>query len=150
MPDVYTPQMVIDGSVQFTGSDSNRATKEILEAAKSPKAAIELLPVDGADKLKVKISGLPEHENATVFLAIAEDNLATNVRRGENSGKTLEHVSVVRELKSIGNVAAQEKSFETETVFQTQPGWKKENLKLVVFVQGNQNRKIYGASRIEL
>ncbi len=148
MPDVYTPQMIIDGSVQFTGGDSARATKEILEAAKSPKAAIELL-VDG-EKLKVKISKLPEHEDATVFLAIAEDNLATNVRRGENSGKTLEHVSVVRELKSIGNLAAQEKSFETETIVQTQPDWKKENLKLVVFVQGNQKRKIYGVSRVEL
>lgn len=140
--------MIVDGSVQFTGGDGNRATKEILDAAKKPKAAIELL-IDG-EKLKVKIPKLPEHEDASVFLAIAEDNLATNVRRGENSGKTLEHVSVVRELKSIGNVAEQEKSFETETVFQTPPDWKKENLKLVVFVQGNQNRKIYGVSRIEL
>jgi hypothetical protein len=139
--------MIVDGSVQFTGSDSGRATKEIIEAAKNSKATIEL-SIAG-DKLKVKISKLPARENASVFLAIAEDNLATSVKRGENSGKTLEHVSVVRELKSIGNVTAQDKSFETETVFQTQPNWKKENLKLVVFVQGNQNRKIYGVNRIK-
>jgi hypothetical protein len=144
--DVYTPQMVVDGSEQFTGSDSAKATKSILDAAKSPKAGVEL-SVDG-DKLKVKIPNMPEHENASVFLAIAEDNLISSVKRGENSGKTLEHVSVVRELKSIGNVAPQDKSFETEAVFQLQPNWKKENLKLVVFVQGNQNRKIYGVNRI--
>jgi hypothetical protein len=140
--------MIVDGSVQFTGGDGNRATKEILEAAKDKKATIEL-SIDG-EKLKIKISKMPEHENASVFLAIAEDNLVSKVRRGENSGKTLEHVSVARELKSIGNLSAQDKSFEMETAFQTQPGWKKENLKLVVFVQGNTNRKIYGVKRIAL
>lgn len=138
--------MIVDGSVQFTGSDTGKATKEIIEAAKGAKATIEL-SID-ADKLKVKIPKLPEHENASVFLAIAEDNLVSNVRRGENSGKTLEHVSVARELKSIGSVNAPDKSFETEIVFQIQPAWKKENVKLVVFVQGNQTRKVYGANRI--
>jgi hypothetical protein len=138
--------MVVDGSFQFAGGNTNEATKSILDASKEAKAGVELA-ID-ADKLKVKIPVLPEHENATVFLAIAEDNLISSVKRGENSGKTLEHVSVVRELKSIGSVAAQDKSFATEAVFQLQPGWKKENLKLVVFVQGNQNRKIYGVNRI--
>jgi hypothetical protein len=146
--DVYTPQMVVNGSVQFVGNNSGAASKEIIEAAKNAKAPVELA-IDG-DKLKIKIAKLPEHENATVFLAIAEDNLVSSVKRGENSGKTLEHVSVARELKAIGNVSAQEKSFETEIVFQIQPNWKKENLKFVVFVQGNQNRKIYGVNRIAL
>ena len=141
--------MIVDGSAQFTGSDSGKASKEIIEAAKGAKATIELF-IDG-DKLKVKISKLPGgRENASIFLAIAEDGLMTNVRRGENSGKTLEHVSVVRELKSIGNINAQDKSFETEFVFQIQANWKKENVKLVVFAQGNKNRKIYGVKRIAL
>jgi hypothetical protein len=140
--------MIVDGSVQFAGGNAGEATKSILDAAKGRKAAIEL-SLDG-EKLKIKISKLPEHENASVFLAIAEDNLVSSVKRGENSGKTLEHVSVVRELKSIGNLNAQENSFETEAVFQAQPSWKKENLKFVVFVQGNTNRKIYGVNRISL
>lgn len=139
--------MIVDGSAQFTGSDGNRATKEIIEASKDKKASIEL-SIDAADKMKIKISKPPEgRENASVFLAIAEDNLTTSVRRGENSGKTLEHVSVVRELKSIGSLGARDEFFETETVFQIQTNWKKENLKFVVFVQGNQSRKIYGAKQ---
>jgi hypothetical protein len=138
--------MVVDGSEQFSGNDSGKATKAIMDAAKGAKATIELS--FAGDKLKVKISKLPEYENASVFLALSEDNLISNVKRGENSGKTLEHASVARELKSIGNINAQDKSFETETVFQIQPNWKKENVKLVVFVQGNQNRKIYGVNRI--
>jgi len=140
--------MIVDGSEQFAGSDGGKASKSIIDAVKSEKATVEL-SVAG-EKLKVKIFKLPEHENATVFLAIAEDGLISNVKRGENSGKTLEHVSVARELKAIGSVSAQDKSFETETVFPVQPNWKKENLKFVVFMQGNQNRKIYGVSRIAL
>lgn len=140
--------MVVDGSEQFVGTDSGKASKSIIDAAKSRKATLELSLA--GEKLKVKIFNLPEHENASVFLAIAEDGLISSVKRGENSGKTLEHVSVARELKSIGNLNAQDKSFETETVFQLQPNWKKENLKFVVFVQGNTNRKIYGVNRIAL
>lgn len=138
--------MVVDGSFQFAGGNTNEATKSIMEAAKAAKAGVEL-SING-EKLKVKISQMPEHENASVFLAIAEDGLSSSVKRGENSGRTLEHVSVVRELKSIGSLAAQEKSFETEAVFQLQPVWKKENIKLVVFVQGNQTGKIYAVHRI--
>jgi hypothetical protein len=140
--------MVVDGSEQFVGNDNGKASKAIIDAAKSRKATLEL-SING-EKLKVKIFNLPERENASVFLAIAEDNLVSNVKRGENSGKTLEHVSVARELKSIGNLNAQDKSFETEAVFQLQPNWKRENLKFVVFVQGNTNRKIYGVKRIAL
>jgi hypothetical protein len=140
--------MVVDGSFQFAGGNTGEASKSILNAVKEVKADVEL--AIAGDKLKIKIFNLPEHENASVFLAIAEDNLISSVKRGENSGKTLEHVSVARELKSIGSVAPPDKSFEAEAVFQLQPNWKKENLKLVVFVQGNQNRKIYGVNRISI
>ncbi|MDQ3089047.1 MAG: DUF1223 domain-containing protein, partial [Acidobacteriota bacterium] len=99
------------------------------------------------NSLKVKISDIPKHENATIFLAVAEDNLSSNVTRGENSGKKLAHTSVVRELKSIGLVTAQQNSFATEATVQIQPDWKKENLKFVVFVQENGTRKILGVNR---
>ena len=145
---VYTPQMVVDGTAQFVGSDLGRAGKEISSAAKNQKAKVELAVSEG--KLQVKISELPEHQFANVFLAIAEDNLSTAVKRGENGGQTLAHTSVVRELKTIGSIAAQAKSFETETAFQMRSGWKKENLKLVVFVQEDKSSKIIGVNRIKL
>ncbi len=145
----YTPQMLVDGRAPFVGSDAGRAQKAIAEALKTPKAKIELALEN--DKLKIKITDAPAHENATVFLAIAEDNLApSNVRGGENSGRRLAHASVVRELKSLGMLTAEQKNFEMESAVQLQPDWKKENLKLVVFVQENQTRKIFGTGKTSL
>lgn len=142
---IYTPQMVVDGQTQFVGSNLETANKAITDNAKNAKATIELANAD--NNLKIKISDAPKHENATVFLAITEDNLASNVRGGENSGKKLEHTSIVRELKSLGMLSAEQKNLELENALQIQPNWKRENLKFVVFVQENASRKILGVNR---
>jgi len=144
----YTPQMIVDGQEAFVGSDSNKAQKAIANAAKTPKAKIELAETE--NKLKIKITDAPAHENATIFLAIAEDNLANSVRGGENSGRKLAHTSVVRELKSLGVLPAEQKNLDLENTFQVQSGWKRENLKFVVFVQENVSRKIFGVAKKEL
>lgn len=144
---IYTPQMIVDGQNQFVGSNLDTANKAISDAAKSPKSNIEISNAN--DKLKVKISEIPTHDDAYVWLAIAEDNLKTNVKRGENGGKTLEHVSVVRDLKLLGNLAAADKTYENETALQFDPNWKKDNLKYVVFVQGKDSRKVFGVNKLE-
>lgn len=142
---IYTPQMVVDGSSHFVGSNLGEAQKTISEAAKSPKANVELSSSE--DKLKVKVSDIPKHESAAVFLAVAEDNISTDVKKGENGGRTLQHTSVVRELKPIGRILPHENEFEAEAVLQINPNWKRENLKTVVFVQENQSRKILGVAK---
>jgi hypothetical protein len=145
---VYTPQMVVDGTRHFVGSNLGEAQKAISEAAKMPKANLDLSISDG--KLKVKITDVPKHENAAVFLAIAEDNLKTDVKEGENGGRILEHTSVVRDLKPIGRMLATENQFETESVLQAQPSWKLENLKAVVFLQENQSRRILAVKQLKI
>jgi len=145
----YTPQMIVDGQTQFIGNNMAKAHKVILEAAKTQKAAIEIAAV-AADKYKIKISEIPAHGAATVFLAITEDNLTSSLKNEENSSKKPEHISVVRELKSLVFLTAEQKNFEIETILQIQSAWKKENLKLVVFVQENFSRKVLGVSRIKL
>ncbi|MEP6900776.1 MAG: DUF1223 domain-containing protein [Actinomycetota bacterium] len=145
---IYTPQMVVDGTQEFVGNDSGKAAKVINEAAKTQKGKVEI--AKNEDKLTIKISDLPEHENTTVYLAIAENNLVSNVARGENSGKKLEHQSVVRELKAIGNLNAQQKSSEIETTLPMNSIWKQENLRIIVFAQENSSRKILGVGRITL
>ena len=140
---VYTPQMIVDGQMQFAGTDLAKVQKAIVESAKSEKGKVELSTVEDKNsgtKLQVKISDLPKHEVSTVFLAVAEDNLASN-RTASSDAKRV-FTSVVRELKSLGFLAAEQKNMETETFLQFQPNWKMENLKLVVFVQENGSRKV--------
>lgn len=148
---IFTPQMIVDGRTQFAGADLAKAQKAVIENAKNTKGKIEISTAKdaGSDiKIQVKISDLPAHENSTVFLAIAEDNLAS--KRGRSATTKREYVSVVRELKSLGFLTAAQESLETEIVLQFQPAWKKENLKFVVFVQENANRRILGVNKVNL
>ena len=145
----YTPQMIVDGRFQFVGSNLGEAGKSIMEAAKSPKAKIETA-FSNENTLKIKITDIPKHGDSTVFLAFAEDNLASNVKRGENAGKNLQHVSVVRELKPLAKIEAKSNVYEQETAMSLQPEWKRENMKYIVFIQENESRKVLGIGKAEL
>jgi len=145
---IYTPQMVVDGDIEFIGSKLDRAEKAISRAAKEEKARI-FLSLDG-DILSLQISSVPKSDVCSVYLAIAEDGLSSAVRRGENAGKTLSHVSVVRSLTGIGRLGAGETSFKAEAPMSIENSWDRSRIKAVVFVQENHTRRIIGAAAIRL
>jgi hypothetical protein len=144
----YTPQMIVDGRAEFVGSNSGQASSEILKATENSKARVEIA-VD-AGHVKVVISDMPAHKDSTVFAAIAEDGISSRVERGENSGMTLEHVSVVRELKALGSMRASDSKFDGTLDVPANKDWKPENVKVVVFVQENGSRRIIGVDRSKL
>ena len=141
----YTPQMIVDGRDEFVGSDSGKASKAISNATESAKASIEV--TSERNQLNVKITNAPEHKDATIYAAIAEDGISSRVERGENSGKTLEHISVVRELRTLGMLTSAQNEFELKTDLQIAPDWNAENLKVVIFIQENESRKVIGVGR---
>ena len=100
--------------------------------------------------MKAKIANAPKHGESTVFAAIAEDGISSRVERGENSGKTLEHISVVRELKTLGTLPTDKSDVEFSSDFNLGPEWNRENLKVVVFVQENESRKVIGVVRVKI
>lgn len=145
---IYTPQMIVDGQKQFTGSQFDTAINSVKETARTKKADVEMSFEN--KNLIVKISDLPAHDDSYVWLAITEDDLHTNVRRGENSGRKLLHAAVVREMKLIGNITADEKDFVKGENLTFQPSWKNENLNLVVFVQGQNSKNVFAVGKIKL
>ena len=145
---IYTPQMIVDGEKEFVGSNFGKAKKAINASLKREKAKIEVSQSEG--KIKIAISKIPKHDTATVYLAFAEDNLSSQVIRGENAGKNLTHVSVVRSLKGLSKLDAGKDSFEMEFPLQVGEDWKEENLNAVVFVQENGTRRILGVARAGL
>lgn len=139
----YTPQMVVNGQFEFVGSLAGKAREAITEAsAQAPAAEVQISPA-GSNKLLLKVTGsLP----ADVMLAITEDNLTTNVGGGENDGRVLHHSAVVRELRRLGHV--QNGSFSTTVPLTTRQGWKRDDLRAVVFVQDEASGQIFGAASL--
>lgn len=144
---IYTPQMIIDGETEFVGNEPGKAVSTVIKAAQNQKAIVEIARAN--EKLKINITDFPAHEESTVYVVFAEDNLSNKVKRGENAGQKLEHVSVAREMKSIGLIDAKTNDFAFETNLALQPKWETKNLKIIVFAQENASRKIWAVNRIK-
>jgi len=108
--DVYTPQAVVDGSVEMNGSNGVKLGEAVLKAAATPKADLSIATAqwaNGAMQFSVHGSANPD---ASLWAALAEDSAQVSVLHGENGGRTLHHVAVVRVLQEMGKASADAKS----------------------------------------
>jgi hypothetical protein len=156
---VYTPQMIVDGVKEFPGGNSTGALDAIGKAALVPKADVRFERASaetgaGVVRLSVRIENLPkltEGDAAYVLLAVTESGLSTDVARGENSGRRLSHVGVVRRLTTVASLAdARGGAFSTEATVPVEKGWRRENLRAVVFAQERASRRVLAAASLKL
>ncbi len=152
---IYTPQLVVDGTTQFVGSDRERAFASVRAAAKQPKGSITLRlssPQANDAKLDVSVSiaDLPAiipGDVAEVFIAITENDLRTDVAAGENAGRKLSHTGVVREWKSLGNLASDRgPTFDLTAKLILKDEWHRDKLKVAAFVQERKGRRVLAAT----
>jgi hypothetical protein len=104
--EVYTPQLVIDGRVQLNGSDAKDIQVAIAHAAARPKLPVRIVQATReGDKTVVHLSvpALPSGRS-DVWVAVADENDQSSVTKGENSGRKLAHVAVVRSLAKVGSL----------------------------------------------
>jgi hypothetical protein len=146
----YTPEMVVDGEVEFVGNDAGQAQRTIRQQASELETAQVKLAPAGEDQLTIQVKGpaTPSNGNALVMLAITEDNLLTQVGSGENGGRTLHHAAVVRELREIGMLHGG--GLETTVPLKLENDWKRNDLRAVVFVQNGPSGKVEGAASVAL
>jgi len=143
----YTPQAVVAGRVDVLGSDEQGILRAAQGAAQEPHGVVQLSQVAqvvqlGKSLAKVVVTRLPPHAPAQVLIAAVEDGLVSKVTRGENEGRTLAHTAVVRALKGVGSIAAGAQEWSGEVPID--PSWK--NLRLIVFVQERDSRKLLAAA----
>ena len=143
---IYTPQMIVDGGAQFVGSDGAKAVETITRAANLEKPDVSAT-INGK-QAEVKITGFGTHNVATAVLAAAEDGLVSDVKAGNNRGKKLPHISVVRILKAFGKVPEKATEFSGNVDLPSDPAWKAETLRYVVYVQEDQSGRILAAGRV--
>jgi hypothetical protein len=102
---LYTPQLVVMGRAQVLGSDRRAAQAAIAAAPRDPPArvAARLVPGAAAGRRVLGVDATwPDAVPADVLVAVTQDRATTHVSGGENAGRTLEHVAVVRSLTVVG------------------------------------------------
>ena len=101
LSDVFTPQMVVDGSVQFVGNNPGALGKALTDAAGKPKQPLTIENArwqNGAADFTVHS---PTPSNSRLVAVLAADAAQSKVSAGENSGRTLQHVAILRVLKEF-------------------------------------------------
>ena len=100
---VYTPELVVDGRTGHVGSRE----REVRQAIRSAGARQQVLPVDisvmpsGKNTLELTYT-LGQVPGGTLLQVVLVDPMVNNeVPRGENRGRHLEHVQVVRSFQTI-------------------------------------------------
>ena len=146
----YTPQMVVDGSVQFVGNDPQKALTSITDAAQSPKVALSLsAPVVDGKRIGCSVSAASSSPlpKADLYAAVVEPTASTEVKRGENSGRHLDHVGVVLSLQRIGklqDLGSGPLKFNLKAPGDVAP----ESLRVVVFAQSPGQGPVRGAASV--
>jgi hypothetical protein len=96
----YTPQMVVNGRDQFVGSDDSALERALRDDERREHFALSIVssaPSAGGIDVKFALAGSPS-KPLDIIAVLADDTDRSNVLRGENGGRELQHVSVARSM----------------------------------------------------
>ena len=98
---VYTPQAIVNGKTEFVGSDEPALRRAINEGLTTQaKTTLTLQANQDGDRLKVQYQATGAIKGNSLVLALVQKSAQSQVERGENAGRTLSHVQIVRKLES--------------------------------------------------
>jgi hypothetical protein len=133
---VYTPQMVIEGTEDVVGSDRSLVLAALDNARPVAATTVTIAP----DRRSVAIGPGTAPDGAGVLVARYVLKHTTQIKGGENASRTATDTNAVTSLKLIGDWAGQAVSFSIDP-----PG---DGEGLAVLVQAPDGR-IFGAAAVE-
>jgi len=98
---VYTPQIVVNGRKEFVGSEE-RTLRNAIDAGlrMTPTARLTLNAQNAPGHIILQYKAEGAGNNTTLLLALVQKAGQTKVQNGENGGRTLLHVQIVRKVQS--------------------------------------------------
>jgi hypothetical protein len=141
---VYTPQVIVNGTDQFVGSDENKlkaAVNKDLQQASTVKLNIE---ARASDNKNVDVHYSTDAIDAKLNIALIQLTADNHIQRGENSGATLHHVNIVRDFQEVslnddGNVN-----------LEIPGGLLMKDCSVIAFIQDAGNNKIIAAAEANI
>jgi len=106
---VYTPQVVVNGQRETNGADGAAILKAVASTAHPSPISLSIGSVatqSDAKTLAVTFSVVGQSKSSfDIFAVVADDAARSSVSRGENSGRTLQHVSVARSFVKVASLS---------------------------------------------
>ena len=148
----YTPQMVLNGRDQFVGSDASALERALRDDARREHFELRIVssaPTTEGIDVKFAFTGNPS-KPLDIIAVLADDTDRSNVLRGENSGRQLQHVSVARSMTRVATVRDDGEHFVHVSFpegFSTSNGT---GHHLILFAQEQRQGAILGATTMPL
>jgi hypothetical protein len=145
---IYTPQVVVNGGKEFVGSDESTLRNAIkADLQGTPSARVTLSDVkanQGHVSWKYHTQGAGN--NTSLLLAIVQRAASTKVQAGENSGRTLSHVQIVRNFQvlKVGSNNSGDGDISLPS------GVTPQDTEIIAFLQNDENGRIVAATRSAL
>jgi hypothetical protein len=141
LPSVFTPQVVIDGTISVTGSD--RAA--IITAIRTPRDGIPIAFSGQGHDLTIELGHAKASTTADVLLVAYLPQAVTAIGRGENSGRTLREFNIVRATYALGKWNGDAQTFSVPS-----SSLPKDATAVAVLIQESNQRVILGAATTRL
>ncbi len=135
----YTPQAVVNGSDEFVGSSSLQLHTSVDNGLRQGSQPLSVKATAQGDRINVSYTASPS-ANEVVNLALVQRSATSQVARGENGGRQLHHINVVRDLITQPAKAAGEAAFSLPQNVSAK------EYKVIAYLQKTADLKITGAT----
>ncbi|MGE3275038.1 MAG: DUF1223 domain-containing protein [Vicinamibacterales bacterium] len=138
---IYTPQAIVDGTVELVGSDRDAVRRAIADAARAPKAPLSIAVTPEADGVRVVLDGnrVLDQPDTALVVALVENDLSVHVTSGENASRQLRHSAVARAMQTVMHG-------QRSVRLPIDPAWNGTALDVVAFAQDRRTLAIRAAA----
>ncbi|MBO9633974.1 MAG: DUF1223 domain-containing protein [Chitinophagaceae bacterium] len=139
---LYTPQIVVNGKMENVGSDAKATVSAINEALGSEEqGTITMQATQKGAEIEVCYQFNGQINGNSILLALVQKNASSNVSAGENTGKHLPHVQIVRAMEQEDASKDHRLLIKAPGDFST-TGWE-----LIALVQNKKTGQIVSAAK---
>ena len=140
---VFTPQLIVNGGSSAIGSQEGEVREAIAHAKQTPASVdVSITPDPATGKLTVAFTAMGQtalHSDADIWGISFNRHSKTNVANGENSGRMLESMNNVIEIKRLGVWHSSDAHLTLQLDPVTEDG-------TTIIVQATQQGRILGAA----
>lgn len=139
---IYTPQMIVNGQKEHVGSNAQASVQAINEALNKPtESNLTLHASHNNHQLALHYRYDGDVSGKTILLALVQKKGSSQVTAGENEGRKLPHVQIVRQLLQ------EEGKREAQLQIKTPADFSNAGYEMIAFVQNKKNGQIIAATK---